>query len=55
MPTIQIIGDVHGHLNRMIEIIDLKVDFVLQVGDLGIILLEHITQHEGFLCGTMDD
>lgn len=38
MPTIQIIGDVHGHLDQMIEAIDSKTDLVLQVGDLGVIL-----------------
>lgn len=38
MPTIQIIGDVHGHLDQMTEAIDSRTDFVLQVGDLGIIL-----------------
>jgi len=38
MPTVQIIGDVHGHLDRMAEIIDSKADFVLQTGDLGVIL-----------------
>lgn len=32
MPTIQIIGDVHGHLDQMIEeTIDSKTDLVLQV------------------------
>lgn len=38
MTKISIIGDTHGHLDKLIETISSDADFVLQVGDFGVYL-----------------
>ncbi|MBI2337529.1 MAG: metallophosphoesterase [Deltaproteobacteria bacterium] len=38
MTKVTIIGDTHGHLDKLIEAIPTDTDFVLQVGDFGIFL-----------------
>lgn len=51
MPKIAVIGDTHGHLDRMIELINAEpgVDFAIQVGDFGVYLkdsnLSSIPEH----------
>lgn len=60
MPRITVIGDVHGHLDKMIEGIDITTtDFALQVGDFGVYLktsnLSSIPEHFRSKLGQFDD